>query len=102
MSRYFRAVEIDEDGNTTEGVSYVGVHPIARHRHPDEPQIAFVETDVVDALLKACEAVQIWFDAHDEYPDPDAEDYPHIAMIGVETTARYLVRTAIAKAKEMM
>ena len=55
MSRYFRAVEIDEDGNTTEGVSYVGVHPIAWHRHPDEPQIAFVETGVVDDLLAACE-----------------------------------------------
>jgi len=55
MSRYFRAVTIDKDGNTTEGVSYVGVHPIAWHRHPAQPQLAFVETDVVDDLLAACE-----------------------------------------------
>ena len=55
MTNYFRAIAIDEDGCTEEAVSYVGVHPIMWHRHPAQPQVAFVETDIVDKLLEACE-----------------------------------------------
>jgi len=58
MTNYFRAIEIDEDGCTEEAVSYVGVHPITWHRHPAQPQIAFVETDIVDELLEACESAR--------------------------------------------
>ncbi len=55
MPQYYRVVEIGEDGRTTEPVAYVGVHPIRWHKHPDEPQVGFEPTDIVDVLLEACE-----------------------------------------------
>ena len=53
MTRYFRAVELETDGSTVEPVSYFGIHPACWG--DDEPTLAFVETDVVDDLLAACE-----------------------------------------------
>jgi len=53
---YYRAVEI-KDGESAEPVSFVGVHPIAWHDIASgPPAVGFVEDDVVDALLAACEA----------------------------------------------
>jgi hypothetical protein len=42
MSNLYKIITIDESENTP--VSYVGVHPLKWHKHPEQPQVAFMET----------------------------------------------------------
>lgn len=48
----YKRVEI-KNGETTEPVSFVGVHPIAWPRYVGEPEVAFAEVDEDTEALRA-------------------------------------------------
>lgn len=48
----YKRVEI-KNGETTEPVSFVGVHPIAWPRYVGEPEVAFAEVDEDPEALRA-------------------------------------------------
>lgn len=82
MTRYFRGVPITEE---TEPVQYVGVHPLAWHDHPEQPQMGFTpvtkevgetqaqRNDFLEALIKCKRAAQ------------DAMDFDDLAVSQEET-----------------
>lgn len=59
MTRFVRVVEATADG-FAEPVQWVGVYALRWHDQPTQPTVAFVETDVVDKLLAACEKALEW------------------------------------------
>ena len=44
-SGHYRAVEFDKNGNTKEGVQYVGVYLLKWQQEWGQPEVAFVEVD---------------------------------------------------------
>ena len=54
MTRYYRKVELDENGETNVPVSLVGIYPLRWGEAV--PDCALIETDLPDDLLAACKA----------------------------------------------
>ena len=46
IGQYYKAVEIDAEGNSVEPVNYVGVYTLNWKDRPLKPEIGFVEADV--------------------------------------------------------
>lgn len=48
MSKYYRRIEIDTDGNNAEPVNFVGVHPLRWDEDQKIPDAGFVEAEVYE------------------------------------------------------
>jgi hypothetical protein len=68
MGRLFEIVKVDEE----TPVSYVGVHPVKWHKHPEQPAAGFKETaytvEFVEEMVAVCKEVLYLFErTHHEF-----------------------------------
>lgn len=82
----YKGIEITIEGNSTEPVNYVGVHPLVWNDHPQLPEMGFVETEVysTEFILWLCNRYTFLKATQDfviNYPYLDKNnDYRHFGI----------------------